>query len=143
MKYDFNEVRSMLDQGVKVDDLCDAFANEVNRVTAEIEAEQRSEKRYKTMLSDITDEWNAIVDFKCDEHELASEVAKCLHVTPEVVDVLVSTIIGIMAVNGSLVPLIKSIFNEAEKTKNNQKIVAKPVVPNTFESIIADFLNDK
>ena len=144
MKYDFNEVRSMLDQGVKVDDLCDAFANEVNRVTAEIEAEKRSEKRYKTLLSDITEEWNALIDLVCEERNVLQKSAQLLHVNETMLNnILIGMATGISAINEAIAPTIELISNELSKTVEKGKNEAKSIAGSTFEQVIADFLNDK
>ena len=144
MKYDFNEVRSMLDQGVKVDDLCDAFANEVNRVTAEIEAEKRSEKRYKTLLSDITEEWNTLIDLVCEERNVPQKSAQLLHVNETMLNnILIGMATGISAINEAIAPTIELISNELSKTVEKGKNEAKSIAGSTFEQVIADFLNDK
>ena len=149
MKYDFNAVRQMLDQGVSVEDLCNEFAAEVNKVTAELEEENKTKRRYQLMLEDITNEWNALIDYTWEEHKLPKECAQALYITPKFVDTIVNVITELMAVNNDFVSLIEKLVNQTNTIKEAKKIVAKPIDNNTksnsgiFEQVIADFLNDR
>ena len=143
MEYDFNEIRSMLDQGVKVEDLCNAFAKEVNRVTAEIEEENKSKRHYQTVLNDLVAEWNSLIDMVGEDYYLTEAQKQALQVTPVIVDILIGMVMGKMVIDETVSQLTKPKSGPTQLCQDDQKIVAKPITASTFEQTIADFLNDR
>ena len=143
MEYDFNEIRSMLDQGVKVEDLCNAFANEVNRITAEIEEENKSKRHYQTIVNDLVAEWNSLIDMAGEDYRLTETQKQSLQVTPVIVDILIGVIMGKMVIDETVSQLTKSKSGPTQIVKEETKNEAMPIATSTFEQVIADFLNDR
>lgn len=145
MDYDFNNVRQMLEEGKSIDDICQAFADKVNKANTEYQWSQKCQNSYTEALTKVADAWNESIDRYMDVHHIDWDSSADLYIDSKTIDSLITLLHEMIGWKDSLASLIETWTNTMNNKSSGEKIVAKksgPTQVSNFSQVIADFLND-
>ena len=109
MDYDFNNVLDLLRNGADAEDICSAFADQVNDAIAIVDFEDNSDEIY----GNLADAWNAAIDFYIEHNDVDFDANEVYFDVNDAED-LIKSIIEILLFSKKLRTFVKDTGEQAK-----------------------------